>query len=136
MDKMLQLSVPIQLKGEALGVKTQGGILDFVLREIEIECLPGDSPSYIEGDVSSLVFGQGIRVTDLVRPERIKFLTDSNQLVAHVVSIKEEVAPTVEAATEEAAAGAAEPEIIKKGKGETEGEEAKEGKKEAKESKK
>ena len=70
MDKVLQISVPIQLKGEALGVKTQGGVLDFVLREIEIECLPGDIPSYIEGDVSALVFGQGIRVADLVRPEK------------------------------------------------------------------
>jgi large subunit ribosomal protein L25 len=144
MDKLLQISVPIQLRGEAQGVKTQGGVLDFVLREIEIECLPGDIPGHIECDVSELVFGQGIRVADLARPEKIKFLTDSNLLVAHIVAIKEEVAPAVEAAAEEAAAGPAEPEVIKKGKTETEGEEkegkeakeGKEGKKEAKESKK
>jgi large subunit ribosomal protein L25 len=138
MDKVLQISVPIQLKGEAVGVRTQGGLLDFVLREIEIECLPGDIPSHIECDVSELVFGQGVRVADLARPGNIKFLTDSNQLVAHVVAVKEEAAPTVEAAAEEAAAGPVEPEVIKKGKGETEGEEkeAKEGKKDVKESKK
>ena len=143
MDKVLQISVPIQLKGEAPGVKTQGGVLDFVLREIEIECLPGDIPSSIECDISQLVFGAGVRVADLARSEKVKFLTESNLLVAHVVAIKEEVAPTVEAATEEAAAGTAEPEVIKKGKGEGEGEEkegkdgkeAKEGKKEGKEKK-
>lgn len=143
MDKVLQISVPIQLKGEAPGVKTEGGVLDFVLREIEIECLPGDIPSSIECDISQLVFGQGVRVSDLARSEKVKFLTESNLLVAHIVAIKEEVAPTVEAATEEAAAGTAEPEVIKKGKGEAEGEEkegkegkeAKEGKKEGKEKK-
>lgn len=143
MDKVLQISVPIQLKGEAPGVKTEGGVLDFVLREIEIECLPGDIPSSIECDISQLVFGQGVRVSDLARSEKVKFLTESNLLVAHIVAIKEEVAPTVEAATEEAAAGTAEPEVIKKGKGEGEGEEkegkegkeAKEGKKEGKEKK-
>ncbi len=144
MDKVLQISVPIQLRGEAVGIKTQGGVLDFVLREIEIECLPGDIPSVIECDVTELVFGQPIRVSDLPHPKKIKFLTDSNLLVAHIVTVKEEVAPTVEAAAEEAAAGPAEPEVIKKGKGEEgeekEGKEAgkeggKEGKKEAKEKK-
>ncbi|MGA2960997.1 MAG: 50S ribosomal protein L25 [Candidatus Korobacteraceae bacterium] len=144
MDKVLQISVPILLKGESIGVKTEGGVLDFVLREIEIECLPGDIPRHIECDISALVFGQPIRVSDLPHPEKIKFLTDPTFLVAHVVAIKEEVAPTVEAAAEEAAAGPTEPEVIKKGKGEegTEKEapegkkEAKEGKKESKESKK
>jgi len=134
MDKVLQISVPIQLKGEALGVKTQGGVLDFVLREIEIECLPGDIPGHIECDVSQLVFGQGVRVADLARPAKIKFLSDPNLLVAHIVAIKEEVAPAAEVVAEEAAAGPAEPEVIKKGKGETEGEE-KEPKKEGKEAK-
>jgi large subunit ribosomal protein L25 len=137
MDKVLQISVPILVKGESVGIKTEGGVLDLVLREIEIECLPGDSPSHIECDVSALVFGKPIRVADLPHPEKIKFLTDPTFLVAHVVSVKEEVAPTVEAAAEEAAAGPVEPEVIKKGKGETESEEkeAKEGKKETKESK-
>ena len=147
MDKVLQISVPILLKGESVGIKTEGGVLDFVLREIEIECLPGDIPSNIECDISNLTFVHPVRVSDLPRSEKVKFLTDSNLLVAHIVSIKEEVAPTVEAAAEEAAAGPAEPEVIKKGKGE-EGEEkaeakeggkketAKEGKKETKESKK
>ena len=137
MDQKLELSVPIQLKGEATGVKTQGGVLDFVLREIEIECLPADIPSHIECDISNLVFGQPIRVSDLPKLEKVKFLTDLNQLVAHIVTIKEEVAPTPEAAATEAAAGPAEPEVIKKGKQEAEGEEKEPGKegKEAKEGK-
>ncbi len=78
MDKVLQISVPIQLKGESMGIKTEGGVLDFVLREIEIECLPGDIPSHIECDISDLVFGQPIRVSDLPRSEKIKFLTDAD----------------------------------------------------------
>jgi large subunit ribosomal protein L25 len=139
MDQVLELSVPIQLKGEAPGVKTQGGVLDFVLREIKIECLPADIPGHIDCDISNLVFGEPIRVADLPHSDKLKFLTDPNQPVAHIVAVKEEVAPTPEAAATEAAAGPAEPEVIKKGKQEVDGEEkdaaGKEGAKEAKESK-
>ena len=119
MDKVLTVSVPIFLKGEAEGVKTQGGIMEQILREVEIECLPADIPSHIDADVSHLVFGTVLRVSDLPHSEKLKFLTDPNQPVAHVTSVKEEVAPTPEAVAAEAAAPA-EPEVIKKGKQETE----------------
>jgi large subunit ribosomal protein L25 len=120
LDKALKVSVPIFLKGEAEGVKTQGGILEQILREVEIECLPADIPSHIDADVSHLVFGTVLRVSDLPHSERLKFLTDANQPVAHVTSVKEEVVATPEAAAAEAAAVPAEPEVIKKGKQETE----------------
>jgi large subunit ribosomal protein L25 len=122
MDKALKVSVPIILKGEAEGVKTQGGILEQILREVEIECLPGDIPSHIDAEVSHLVFGTVLRVSDLPHDVKLKFLSDANQPVAHIISVKEEVAPTPEAAAAEAAAPA-EPEVIKKGKQEVEGEE-------------
>jgi len=120
MDQRLQVSVPIVLKGEAAGVKQQGGIMEQVLREVEIECLPDDIPNLIEADVSELVFGKVMRVADLPHSEKVKFLTDPNQPVAHVITIKEEVVATPEAVAAEATAGPAEPEVIKKGKQETE----------------
>ena len=132
MDERIQVQVPIHLVGEAEGVKQQGGILDQVLREVEIECLPGDIPSHIDADVTHLVFGTVLRVADLPHSGSLTFLTDPNQTVAHITSVKEEVAPTPEAVAAEAAAAPAEPEVIKKGKQETEEEEpaaeAKEGK--------
>lgn len=120
MDEKMRVSVPIHLVGEAPGVKVGGGIMDQVLREVEIECLPGDIPSHIDGDVSHLEFGHVLRVADLPHDGRIKFVTDEQQTVAHVTHVKEEVAPTPEAAAEGAAAAPAEPEVIKKGKQETE----------------
>src|SRR5712691_9016913 len=119
MDKALKVSVPIFLKGEAEGVKTQGGILEQILREVEIECLPADIPSHIDADISHLIFGTVLRVSDLPHSEKLKFLTDPNQPVAHVTSVKEEVVATPEVAAAEAAAVPAEPEVIKKGKQET-----------------
>jgi large subunit ribosomal protein L25 len=119
MDQKLTVMVPIVLKGEAVGVKQQGGILEQVTREVEIECLPSDIPSQIDADVSELVFGKVMRVSDLPHSEKLRFLTDENQPVAHVISIKEEVAPTAEAVAGEAAATPAEPEVMKKGKQET-----------------
>ena len=139
MDERIKVEVPIHLVGEAEGVKQQGGILDQVLREVEIECLPGDIPSHIDADITHLVFGTVLRVADLPHSGSLKFLTDANQTVAHITSVKEEVAPTPEAVAAEAAAAPAEPEVIKKGKQEAEEEEpaaeAKEGK-EGKEAKK
>jgi large subunit ribosomal protein L25 len=119
MDKKLAVMVPIELVGEPAGVKTQGGILEQMLREVEIECLPGDIPSHIDVDVSELVFGKVLRVVDLPHSEKFKFLTDENQPVAHVTTVKEEVVATPEAVAAEAGAPA-EPEVIKKGKQETE----------------
>jgi large subunit ribosomal protein L25 len=120
MDQRLRVQVPIVLKGEAEGVKTQGGILEQVLREVEIECLPDDIPSHLEAEISHLVFGTVLRVSDLPHGDKLKFLTDPNQTVAHITSVKEEVAPTPEAVAAEAAVAPAEPEVIKKGKQETE----------------
>jgi large subunit ribosomal protein L25 len=126
MDKALRVNVPVMLQGVPLGVRTEGGILEQMLREVEIECLPGDIPSHIDVDVSELTFGKVLRVSDLPHNEKLKFLSDANQPVAHVTSVKEEVVVTPEAVAAEAGAVPAEPEVIKKGKAETgeEGEEA------------
>jgi large subunit ribosomal protein L25 len=123
MDQLLRVSVPVVLKGEAPGVKIQGGILEQMVREIEIECLPADIPANIEGDVSKLQFGETIRVSDLPHSDKVKFITDAGQAIAHVTAVKEVVVATpVEGA--EAAATTAEPEVIKKGKQDAEGEAA------------
>jgi len=104
-------------------VKQQGGILEQILREVEVECLPGDIPSAIEADVSELVFGKVLRVADLLHDDKIEFITEANQPVAHITTVKEEVAPAADAVAADAAATPAEPEVIKKGKQEVEGEE-------------
>ena len=119
MDRKLRVQVPVALKGEPEGVKTQGGILEQVLREVEVECLPGDIPTSIEADVSELVFGKVLRVADLLHNDKVKYITDGNQTVAHITSVKEEVVATPEAVAAEAGATPAEPEVIKKGKQET-----------------
>jgi large subunit ribosomal protein L25 len=118
LDKAIRVEVPIQLTGVATGVKNQGGILDQVMREIEIECLPGDIPSHIDVDVANMAFGDVLRVADLPHSDKLKFLVDDDATVAHVTAVKEEAAPAPEA---EAAAAAvpAEPEVAKKGKQET-----------------
>jgi large subunit ribosomal protein L25 len=120
MDKVLRVEVPIVLQGVPAGVKTEGGILEQMLREVEIECLPADIPSHIDVDVAELTFGQVLRVSDLPHNAKLKFLTDENQPVAHVTSVKEEVVATPDAAAADATATPAEPEVIKKGKLETE----------------
>jgi large subunit ribosomal protein L25 len=113
LDKVLKVSVPIILVGEAAGVKQEGGIMEQMLREVEIECLPADIPSHIDADVSQLTFGKVLRVSELPQSDKIKFITDANQPVAHVTSVKEEVVAT--------------PDVIKKGKQETEEEGAEAG---------
>ena len=120
MDQKLKVNVPIMLKGEAAGVKQQGGILEQVLREVEVECLPGDIPNSIDADVSDLVFGKVLRVADLPHSDKLKFLTDPDQTVAHITTVKEEEVATPEVAAAEAAAAPTEPEVIKKGKQEAE----------------
>lgn len=119
MDQKLRVNVPIELVGEPAGVKQQGGILEQIVREIEVECLPGDIPSQIELSVAELVFGMVLRVSDLPKNDKVKYITDSDQPVAHIITIKEEEAPA-EAVAGEAAAAPAEPEVIKKGKQESE----------------
>jgi large subunit ribosomal protein L25 len=116
MDKALTVTVPIVLKGEAKGVKQQGGIVDFVNREIEIEVLPGDIPESIAIDVSELMLNQGIRVRDLpLEGVKWKPLSEPDMMLVHVVALKAEEPAPAEAAA--AVPGAtAEPEVIKKGK--------------------
>jgi large subunit ribosomal protein L25 len=116
LDKPIRVEVPIQLTGTAIGVKTAGGILDQMLREVEIECLPGDIPSAISVDVSNLNFGVVLRVSDLPHTDKLRFLTSEETPVAHVVSIKEEVVATPDAEAAAAVAAPAEPEVVKKGK--------------------
>ena len=111
MDKAMRVSVPIQLIGIPVGVKSQGGILEHVMREVEIECLPGDIPSHLDVDVTGLELHGLIHVSDLPHSGSIKFLGDENATVAHVTIIKEEVAPV-----EDVAAAPTEPEVAKKGK--------------------
>jgi large subunit ribosomal protein L25 len=130
LDKALRVSVPIRLVGVAIGVKAEGGILDLVLREAEIECLPADIPSHIDVDVSNLALHQVLRVSDLPHSDKIKFLEAEDATVAHVVSIREEAPAVVEgvdAATVATAGTPAEPEVAKKGKTEAEPAAAKKG---------
>jgi large subunit ribosomal protein L25 len=118
MDKALTVTVPIVLKGEAKGVKQQGGIVDFVNREIEIETLPGDIPENITVDISELLLNQGLRVRDLATEgAKWKPVTDGDTMIVHVVALKAEE-PAAEAAA--APAATAEPEVIKKGKADKE----------------
>jgi large subunit ribosomal protein L25 len=118
LDKTLRVKVRIKLLGIPIGVKTAGGILDQVLREVEVECLPADIPSHIDVDVSNLEMHGVVRVSDLPHSDKITYLKAEDATVAHVVSIREE-APTAaeaEVAAAAAAAAAAEPEVAKKGK--------------------
>lgn len=111
MDKAMRVSVPVQLVGVPVGVRTQGGILDHVLREVEVECLPNDIPSHIDVDVSNLEMNQAIHISDLPHSGKLKFLGEEDATVAHVTVIKETVEDVAAAA-----AAAVEPEVAKKGK--------------------
>ncbi len=113
MDKAMLVEVPVVLEGVATGVKNEGGMLEQVLREVEIECLPADIPAHINVDVTNLKVGDTIRVADLPHGGKFKFVTDEDATVAHVTLIKEEVVATPDAV---AAAAPAEPEVVKKGK--------------------
>ncbi len=130
-DAKLKLRVPIRITGESQGVKIQGGVLEFILREVEVECLPDDIPEHITVDVTELMIGRQLRVADLPVSASVKVLAEPTRVVAHVIAPKAEAAPAAE--TVEAAATPAEPELIRKRKPEEEGaEEAEEGKKEKK----
>ncbi|MFN8008061.1 MAG: 50S ribosomal protein L25 [Terriglobia bacterium] len=122
MDKLIQVRIPVTAVGEAKGVKVQGGIFEFVLREIEVECLPADIPETITIEITELELGANVRVSDLPKDSKYKILSEPELVVAHVVSPKEEKVEEVVAAE-----APAEPEVIKKGKvaTEEEGEEEK-----------
>ncbi len=126
LDRVLRVKVRVKLVGTPVGVKSSGGILDQVLREVEIECLPANIPANIAVDISHLELFATLRVSDLPHSDKIKFLNAEDATVAHVVSIREEVVatPEVDAAAAAAAATAgtttSEPEVAKKGKPEAE----------------
>lgn len=111
MDKAITVTVPVIVKGEAKGVKLQGGMLDFLTREVEVECLPTDIPEHITIDVSDLALNQSIRVRDVATDAKWTAVTDLETMLVHVVLPKSE-----ESATAADAAAAAEPEVVKKGK--------------------
>jgi large subunit ribosomal protein L25 len=114
MDRMIEVTIPILLKGEPKGVKLQGGILEFVRREIQIECLPSDIPEHVDVDVSELMIGQGVRLREVATSPKWRPLTDGDAMLVHVIVAKaEEAAATTAEATP---TPTAEPEVIKKGK--------------------
>jgi len=123
MDKVLHVKVRVKLLGIPEGVKS-GGILDQVMREVDIECLPADIPSHFNVDVSHLELHGVLRVSELPHSEKIKYLNSEDATVAHVATIREEVPTPAEVEAAEAAAAAAataegatpgEPEVAKKG---------------------
>ena len=120
MDRVLQVTIPVTVHGEPKGVKQQGGILEFIRREIVIECLPADIPEHVDVDVSELMLHQGVRVRDLPVNPKWKAVTEGEAMLVHVIMPKaEEVAAPADAAAA-ATATPAEPEVIKKGKKEEE----------------
>jgi large subunit ribosomal protein L25 len=111
----IRVTVHVVTVGEPIGVKRDAGILQYALREVEIECLPDKIPGKIEVDIAKLEMGQSVHVSDLKFEEGIKVLTDPNDVIVTVT------APVAEAAPAEAVAEVAEPEVVKKGKKEEEG---------------
>jgi large subunit ribosomal protein L25 len=118
LDKAITVTVPVVLKGEAKGVKQQGGLLDFVTREIQVQTLPTEIPEHIDLDVTELMLNQSIRVRDLPQDTKWKAITPGETMLVHVVIPKAE--ESAAAAATEAAPTTAEPEVIKKGKTEEE----------------
>jgi large subunit ribosomal protein L25 len=119
MDKVLEVTVPIHLTGEAKGIKAQGAVVDFVHREIALECLPADIPENITIDVTELMLHDGIRVRDLPANDKWKPVSEPDMLIVHLVAVKVEEEPAPADAAVAATAGPtapAEPEVIKKGK--------------------
>jgi len=127
MDVRMRVQVPVHTFGDPAGVKQQGGVFEMVTREVEIECLRGEIPTEFKADVSGLMLNQALRAKDLqLDTAKLKLLTDPEQVLAHVVTLKVEEEKPAEAVAAEAATPA-EPEVIKKGKKEVEGEEGAEG---------
>jgi large subunit ribosomal protein L25 len=125
MDKVIRVTVTVVPKGEPKGVKQQGGVLDIVHRQLELECLPADIPEHIEVDVTEMMVGQSVRVRDVATSAKWKAVSDPDMMLMHVIIPKvEEVPATPEAVAAAAAAGPAEPEVIKKGKKDEEAEAA------------
>jgi large subunit ribosomal protein L25 len=116
MDKVIQVTIPVIVKGEPKGVKQQGGVLEFIRREIEIECLPGDIPENVEVNVDELMLHQGVRVREVAINPKWKPVSDPDMMLVHVIMPKAEEAPAAADAAAAAPTAPAEPEVIKKGK--------------------
>jgi large subunit ribosomal protein L25 len=117
MDKLIRVQVTVVAQGEPKGVKQQGGVLDIVHRQVEIECLPADIPNHIVVDVSELMVGQSVRVKDVATNPKWTSLSDPEMMILHVIIPKVEETPApADAAAAGATATPAEPEVIKKGK--------------------
>jgi len=122
MDVRMKVKVPVHTFGDPAGVKVQGGVYEVVAREVEVECLPADIPTEFKVDVSGLMLNQSLRASELsIDKTKIKLLTDAQTVLAHVVALRVEEEKPAEAAVPGAVP--AEPEVIKKGKKEVEGEE-------------
>jgi large subunit ribosomal protein L25 len=115
MDKAITVTVTVTLRGEPKGVKQQGGILDFVQREVQVECLPGDIPESIEIDVSELMLNDGVRLRDVAKDVKWTPVSDPDTLLVHVIALRVAAEPVV-AEVAAAPTTPAEPEVIKKGK--------------------
>lgn len=134
LDKKLRVKVGVEVTGIPVGVKTEGGILDVVSRELMVECLPADIPQSIVADVTPLSIGSSLRVSDLPAGEKVSILEAPDRVIAHVSHARAEIVAPVAAeaaATAAVTPTAAEPEVLKKGKKEEEAAEPK-GKKEKK----
>ena len=121
MDKKITVTVPVTLRGEARGVKVDGGVLDFVHREIEVEVLPADIPNSIEIDVTDLGIGGAIHVRDVAANAAWTPITDSDLMLVHIITIKVAEETPADGAAVAPAGGAAEPEVLKKGKTDKDG---------------
>lgn len=132
LTEKVKVPVHVTIVGESVGVKRDGGILQYLLREIEVECLPDKIPGYVKLDISSLEIGQSLHVSDIKLEGEVRILTDPDGVIVNVVApAVEEVAPAVEEVAALAEPEITEPEVIKKGKKEEEEEgEEKEDKKE------
>jgi large subunit ribosomal protein L25 len=117
LTKRIIVKVPVVTKGDPRGVKIQGGIHEIITREVEVECLPDDIPEQFEMDVSEMMINQSIRASEIPLPGSMKLLSPADAVISHVVSLRAEETPAV-------VEGAAEPEVIKKGKKEEAGEAA------------
>lgn len=132
LTEKVSVNVRIMTLGEPIGVKRDGGILQHVLREIEIKCLPDKIPGHLEADISKLEIGQSIHVRDIKVDEGIEVLTTPDEIIVNIVApaVEKEPEAPAEGIVAAAAPEAVEPEVIKKGKKEEK--EAAEGKAEKK----
>jgi len=122
LTKEIEVKIPIVARGEAIGVKQEGGVLDHVLWELEVICLPTKIPAHIEVDVSQLKINDSIHIKDVVLPEGVKTKQNPDSILFAVKPPMKQIEPEAAAAVEEGAAKA-EPEVIKEKKDKVEGKE-------------